>query len=116
MNNRQNLLAILLFVSISAVGFSQVKQSKKTDVNKDIDIVRVYEQVVKEGYGTPFIYKKLASAYYFKNEFLKAKAFFEKLFSEEDNTDPALDYQYNQTLKAIAATDNLQTENRTAFN
>ncbi|MBK5212608.1 MAG: hypothetical protein JJE55_02970 [Flavobacteriaceae bacterium] len=102
MITKQNLLAFLLFASISTFSFSQTSPHK-TDVNKDIDVVRVYEQVVEEGYGTPFIYKKLATAYYFKSEYGKALSWFQKLFSEEKNTDPELAQQYNQTLKAVAA-------------
>jgi hypothetical protein len=102
MITKRNLLALFLFASISTFSFSQIN-SHKTDVNKDIDVVRVYEQVVVEGYGTPFIYKKLATAYYFKDEYGKALAWFQKLFAEEKNTDPELAHQYNQTLKAVAA-------------
>lgn len=95
-----NPLAFLFITGITAVSFSQ--SSTKTDVNKDIDVVRVYEQVVVEGYGTPFIYKQLATAYYFKSEYGKALAWFQKLSAEEKNKDPELAHHYNQTLKAIA--------------
>ncbi len=97
-----NMFALLLFASISTFSYSQTSPHK-TDVNKDIDVVRVYEQVVVEGYGTPFIYKKLATAYYFKSEYGKALAWFQKLFAEEKNTDPELAHLYNQALKAVAA-------------
>lgn len=101
MITKQNLLFFLLFASISTFSFSQTNVHK-TDVNKDIDVVRVYEQVVVEGYGTPFIYKQLATAYYFKSEYGKALAWFQKLSAEEKNKDPELAHQFNQTLKAIA--------------
>lgn len=97
----RNLLFCFLFVSISTCSFSQSKPHK-TDVNKDIDVVRVYEQVVKEGYGTIFIYRELATAYYFKSEYGKAIVWFQKLFSEQKNTDPELTHQYNQALKAVS--------------
>ncbi|MDN3722819.1 hypothetical protein QRD02_00370 [Aequorivita sp. SDUM287046] len=101
MNKKFNLLTLLLFFSVISSSFSQTIV-RKTDVNKDIDVVRVYEQVVKEGYGTPFIYKKLATAYYFKSDYGKALAWFQRLFSVENNTDPEIAHQYNQTLKAVA--------------
>jgi len=104
-----NLLFFILFASISTISFSQSKPHK-TDVNKDIDVVRVYEQVVKEGYGTPFIYKKLATAYYFKSEYGKALTWFQKLFAEEKNTDPELAQQYSQSLKAVAAANSINSE------
>ncbi|SRX73306.1 tetratricopeptide repeat protein [Aequorivita antarctica] len=99
MKFKSNLLAFLLFAGISTVSFSQTKT--KTDVNKDIDVVRVYEQVVEEGYGTPFIYKELANAYYFKSEYNKALLWFEKLFKAEKSSDPEILQRYKQALKAV---------------
>ncbi|SRX52304.1 tetratricopeptide repeat protein [Aequorivita sp. CIP111184] len=99
MKFKSNLLAFLLFAGITSVSFSQ--SNTKTDVNKDIDVVRVYEQVVQEGYGTPFIYKNLANAYYFRNEYNKALIWFEKLFAAEKNSDPEIAQRYQQTLKAV---------------
>ena len=103
MKFKSNLLAFL-FAGICTVSFSQ--SSTKTDVNKDIDIVRVYEQVVAEGYGTPFIYKKLANAYYFKSEYNKALLWFEKLFEAEKTKDPEILQRYKQTLKAVKSSKN----------
>lgn len=102
MPDKKTLFVLILFASISSFSFSQNKKHK-IDVNKDIDIVSVYEEVVREGYGTPFIYKKLATAYYFKSEYSKALTWFEKLFAAEKNTDPELLRYYRQALKAVAA-------------
>jgi hypothetical protein len=113
MITKQNLFTFLLIASISTFSFSQTNQ-RKTDVNKDIDVVRVYEQVVVEGYGTPFIYKKLATAYYFKSEYGKALDWFQKLFAVEKNTDPELAHQYNQALKAVGV-ENSKNSAKTSF-
>ncbi len=104
MTLKSNLLAFLLFAGISSVSFSQ--NSTKTDVNKDIDVVRVYEQVVEEGYGTPFIYKELANAYYFKSEYKTALLWFEKLFEAEKTNDTEVLQHYKQTLKAVKSAKN----------
>jgi hypothetical protein len=103
MINRKILLPFCLFLGLSAISYSQTGRSQ-TDVNKDIDVVRVYEQVVKEGFGTPLIYKKLASAYYFKSDYGKALGWFQKFFAIEKNTDPVFLLQYQQTMKAVAVT------------
>ncbi|RMA66329.1 hypothetical protein [Ulvibacter antarcticus] len=95
-----HLLAIL-FACFSISISAQTSAKKKTDVNKDVDVVKVYEQVVVEGYGTPFIYQELANAYYFKNEYTKAKKWFEKLFNVEKPKDATLAHRYRQTLKAL---------------
>lgn len=94
-------LVFLLCACISVSGFAQSTNSVKTNVNKDVDIVKVYEQVVVEGYGTAHIYKELANAYYFKNEYTKAKKWFEKLFDIESTSDATLKHRYRQTLKAL---------------
>ncbi len=101
MKFKSNLLAFLLCAGITTVSISQT--STKTDVNKDIDVVRVYEQVVDEGYGTPFIYENLANAYYFRNEYNQALKWFEKLFETEKEVTPEIKQRYQQTLKAVAA-------------
>ncbi len=96
---------LALFLLLFCVSFTLTAQSsspeKTIDVNKDVDVVKVYEQVVKEGYGTPFIYKKLANAHYFKSNYGAAKKWFEKLFSIEKPTDATLKHRYTQTLKAL---------------
>ncbi|WP_062622880.1 hypothetical protein [Aequorivita aquimaris] len=97
MKIKSSLLAFLLFAGINTISFSQ--SSTKTDVNKDIDVVRVYEQVVSEGYGTAIIYKELANAYYFKSEYNKALLWFEKLFETEKTNDP--DILQRQTVSKL---------------
>ncbi len=94
-------LLFLICVFVSTPVLSQSSNTVKTNVNKDVDIVKVYEQVVVEGYGTAHIYKELANAYYFKNEYPKAKKWFEKLFDTESTSDATLKHRYRQTLKAL---------------
>lgn len=95
------IVLIFVFFSITSTVFSQTPNKPKTDVNKDIDLVVVYESYVKDGYGTPTIYHKLANAYYFKSEYLDAKKWFEKLFDIEKLEDATLKFRYKQTLKAL---------------
>jgi len=92
---------LLVFFCFTMTAFSQQKHKTKTDVNKDVDIVKVYEQVIKEGYGTPFIYKKLANTEYFNSNYAEAKKWFEKLFETEKTIDETLRVRYKQTLKAL---------------
>jgi len=96
MYSKSPLLMLLVVCS-----FFLSTQAQTTNVNKDVDLAKVYEQVVKEGYGTTLIYKDLANEYYFKSEYAKAKKWFEKLFSEETTTDPTLRFRYKQSLKAL---------------
>lgn len=95
------LLIVMIFALLSMSAYAQKESRGKTDVNRDVDVVKVFEQVVVEGYGTPYIYKELANAYYFKNEHLKAKKWFEKLFDAEKTSNATLKHRYRQTLKAL---------------
>ncbi len=106
---KYRFLIIFAFLSFSITAISQTEVKSKTDVNKDIDLVKVYESYVKDGYGTAPIYQKLANAYYFKNNFLEAKKWFEKLFDIEKLEDPTLKFRYKQSLKAL----NLNPEDST---
>lgn len=100
--NRRTQLIFCVFLCCTMMAFSQAKPPvKTTSINKDVDVTKVYEQVVKEGYGTPFIYKELANAYYFKSNYPKAKQWFEALFTVEKPTDETLRFRYKQTLKAL---------------
>ena len=81
------------------IGHAQ--SEKVTNVNRDIDVALVYEQVVKEGYGTPAVYLKLANAYYFESRYEDAKKWFETLFEEEKTTDKMVLFRYKQSLKAL---------------
>ena len=82
--------------------FMMLTANAQTNVNKDIDVAKVYEQVVKEGYGTPTIYLKLANEYYFQNDYANAKKWYEKVFEEKDKaTDKMLLFRYKQILKAL---------------
>lgn len=90
-------IAVITFSVLSFGGYAQ----SKTDVNRDIDRTNVYEQVVKEGYGTPAIYKELGNGHYFKGNYAEAKKWYEKLFETETLTDPTLTFRYRQSLKAL---------------
>lgn len=93
----QILLIVLFCLPVLTLGQEEVK----TNAKADIDVTTVYEQVVKEGYGTPSVYKKLANAHYFKSNYTEAKKWYETLFEAEKTTDETLLYRYKQTLRAL---------------
>jgi len=94
-------LTFLLYLFISFSSVAQNSKTLKIDVNKDVNLVKVYENVALQGYGTAYIYKELANAYYFKSEYVKAKKWFEKLFDVDNNSKATLKHRYRQTLKAL---------------
>ena len=95
------LVALLFLFSLSTTVTSQTTAIEKTDVNKDIDLMRVYEQYVKDGYGTPAVYKKLADGYYFKNDYTTAKKWLEALLQADASTPKMYINRYIQTLRAL---------------
>lgn len=96
----RSLFTILVFL-VSTFSFAQSDLVKTIDVNNDVDVVLVYEQVVREGYGNQQIYKELAVAQYFRNNYSEAKIWFERLFELEPLSDETLSFRYLQTLKAL---------------
>ncbi len=86
-------------LTFGTVAFSQ--HASKTDVNTDIDVTKVYEQVVEEGYGTPEVYLRLANEHYFTGNYRSAKKWFEMVFEHEQPTDKKILFRYKQTLKAL---------------
>ena len=95
------LVALLFLFSLSTTITAQTTEVEKIDVNKDIDLMRVYEQYVKDGYGTPAVYKKLADGYYFKNDYLTAKKWLEALLQADASTPKMYVNRYIQTLRAL---------------
>ncbi len=95
-----NFIPILFFLfCLTTFSFSQSQQPRT--VNMDIDKAIVFENYVKQGYGSPKIYLELANHYYFNNNYQKAKYWFEKLFTTKTVTDKQLLFRYRQTLKAL---------------
>lgn len=86
---------LLVFCSVSA------QETSTIDVNKDISITKVYEQVIKEGYGTPKVYLDLANAHYFEANYLSAKKWYEKVFETKELVTKKVLYRYKQSLKAL---------------
>lgn len=95
------VVALLFLFSFSSSVIAQTTEPGTTDVNKEIDVMRVYEQYVKDGYGTPAIYKKLADDYYFKNEYVSAKKWLEALLQADPSTPKMYINRYIQTLRAL---------------
>ena len=95
------IAALLILFSLSSSVTAQTIEVEKPDVNKDIDLMRVYEQYVKDGYGTPAVYKKIANGYYFKNEYVSAKKWLEVLLQADDATPKMYVNRYIQTLRAL---------------
>lgn len=95
---------LIVIVALFLLGWKSTvnAQESTVDVNKDIAITKVYEQVVKEGYGTPKVYLDLANAYYFEGDYASAKKWYEKVFETEKSlATKVVLFRYKQSLKAL---------------
>lgn len=94
---KNSIIIAFLLCSLGIVA----QNNTPVDVNKDIAITKVYEQVIKEGYGTPKVYLDLANAYYFEGNYQKARQWYEKLFETQTITKEIVLFRYKQSLKAL---------------
>lgn len=91
------IISFTLVIGISANLLAQENSFKK----HEIDIVKVYERVVADGYKDAFVYQKLATEYYVRKDFANAKKYFEKLFEINKAKDLESKNKYQQCLKAL---------------
>lgn len=66
-----------------------------------VDAIKIYERVAEKGYKDEEMLKKLANAYYFNADFLKANTWYEELFKLSDNLGSEYYFRYSQTLKSV---------------
>lgn len=66
-----------------------------------IDVVKVYEKVVEDGYESAQIFEKLANSNYERGNYTEAKKWFEKWFSKDKNPKTIAYLKYSKTLEAL---------------
>lgn len=86
--------------------FAQNPKLKKADQEFDnyayIDARKIYMDVVKDGYESAQIFKKLGDTYYFNSEYTEAAEWYNRLAMRYPNEmEPKYYYRYAQTLKSI---------------
>lgn len=81
--NLTPLFIVLLFIAFTAQG--QENRSTKTPESNQIDVIKIYDNVVKEGYESAQIYQKLAQANFVKENYIDSKKWFEKWFEIDEN-------------------------------
>lgn len=101
------ILVVILFASFCHAQNSALKQATKNfDKGAYIDAIAIYEEVIKEGYESVEIYRKLGDSYYFNAMLPEASGYYDKMFalsktSPETNITPEYYFRYAQTLKAV---------------
>lgn len=90
--------AAFLSVTFSSAIFCQ-NSSIATTI--EIDVIKIYEQVLEEGYESAQIYQKLAQENFAKKNYLDSKKWFEKWFILDEKPEPIAYLQYSKTLEIL---------------
>jgi len=99
---RYTVFLILSFL-IGSIFTLQAQQmnAPSSQANKPIDVIKIYEMVVAEGYVSSQIYETLATENFYISNFADAKKWFEKLFALDSNPEPMAYYRYAKSLEAL---------------
>jgi tetratricopeptide (TPR) repeat protein len=103
---KKNLIP--LFVALLCITFSSQGQENpplKESESNHIDVIKIYENVLAEGYESAQIYQKLAHANFARENYQDAKKWFQKWFELEANLSPSAYYHYSKTLEYLNETE-----------
>lgn len=81
--------------------YSQQSAIVGNQKEQHIDVIKVYEKVVEDGYESIQIFEKLANSNYEKGNYLEAKKWFKKWFSKDTNPKTIAYLRYSKTLEAL---------------
>ena len=103
----RNIIPVLLFLFLVKTNmFSQSDKAitaadKKFENFEFVDARQVYLDVVKSGYKSENILKKIADSYYFNNELIKSLEWYENLYNFQKKIDAEYLFRYAMALKSI---------------
>ncbi len=92
---------VLSLIFIGVIFLNTHAQQSQVALSTYIDVAKVYEKVVEDGYESIQIYQKLATTHYNRGNYIEAKKWFEKWFSKDKNPDKIAYLNYSKTLEAL---------------
>lgn len=99
---RYTILLFVFFLAGSTITLkAQQMNTPASQANQPIDVIKIYEMVVAEGYESAQIYETLATENFYISNFADAKKWFEKLFVLNPNPEPMAYYRYAKSLEAL---------------
>ncbi|POY35341.1 flagellar motor protein MotB [Flavobacterium alvei] len=105
------LLAFIFPLLIFAQEKARTKADKKFEKEFYVESTKLYENLVKKGETNPEILQKIADAYYFNADYVKANEWYAKLFENPSNAiSSEYHYRYAQTLKSIGQLEQSKAE------
>jgi len=81
--------------------YAQEEANIDSQENLHIDVVKVYEKVVEDGYESTQIFEKLANSNYERGNYIEARKWFEKWFSKEKHPKAIAYLKYSKTLEVL---------------
>jgi tetratricopeptide (TPR) repeat protein len=98
--NKVFLSQIFFLVFYSSI-FAQQSDVSGLQQNYNIDVVKVYEKVVEDGYESVQIFQKLANTHYNRGNYIQAKKWFEKWFQLDKSPEIIAYLKFSKTLQAL---------------
>jgi outer membrane protein OmpA-like peptidoglycan-associated protein/tetratricopeptide (TPR) repeat protein len=90
---------------IATIGYAQTNKLKKADKKFEdlayIDALKIYEELVDNGYEDAGLFMKLADSYYFNADYVEAAKWYGKFAALQADLPPENQFRYGQSLKAI---------------
>ncbi|MEX0997997.1 MAG: hypothetical protein WDZ45_13185 [Flavobacteriaceae bacterium] len=95
------ILTPLFFLLLFSSFYAQQSTVASSQQDQHIDVVKVYEKVLEDGYESAQIFEKLANSNYERGNYSEAKKWFEKWFSKDKNPKTIAYLKYSKTLEAL---------------
>ncbi len=95
------LLSPIFFLALYSSIFAQQSEVPGLQQNYNIDVVKVYEKVVEDGYESVQIFQKLANSHYSRGNYIQARKWFEKWFNLDKTPERIAYLKFSKTLQAL---------------
>jgi len=70
-----------------------------------VDVLHIYEEMIRQGFSNEEILKKTADAYFYQGEYRKAYSNYRALFRRYKNLAPVYYFRYVHSLKSVSRYD-----------
>lgn len=103
--------SIAIALSLLTVGFSNAQDQNKDQADSKfksyafIDAAKIYENLIKKGYDSEDLHRKLADAYYFNSKYSEAAKHYVAYVEKSQNAEPMVYFRLAKSLDASGASE-----------
>jgi outer membrane protein OmpA-like peptidoglycan-associated protein len=99
----------LIYITIFLISMSTCLHAQKDNVAKAnakykglsfVESIQIYENLVKDGYGSSQVFENLGNAYYYQSNYESAKSNYDSLFKKTQNVSVNTYYKYISVLRS----------------